>query len=224
MNYILERIFKNYRPNFDKLQKFGFTLSNDIYTYNTAIMDNRFSLQVKISGFNIDTEVVDLATDDPYTLFLVEGAIGSFVGAVRTAYEKVMFDIVDNCFDKYVFKSDYAQKIIQYVSDTYGDELEFLWDKFPDNAIWRRKDNNKWYGALLTVAKNKLGLPSQEKIEIIDLRADADCIDAMVDNITIFRGYHMNKKHWITIMLDGSVPLIDIEKMLDISYGLALKA
>ena len=38
----------------------------------------------------------------------------------------------------------------------YCDELEFLWQKFPDNAVWRRKDNKKWYGALLTVSKEKL--------------------------------------------------------------------
>lgn len=224
MNNILARIFKNYKPNFDKLLKFGFTLSNDTYCYNTVIMDNKFSLTVKISSSDIDTEVIDLATNDPYTLFLVDGAIGSFVGAVRTAYENVMLDIADNCFDKYVFKSDYAQKLIKYVSDTYGDNLEFLWDKFPDNAIWRRADNKKWYGALLTVTKDKLGLPSDEKIEIIDLRAIPENIDSIVDNKTIFRGYHMNKKHWVTIMLDGSVPLTEIQKMLGKSYELARKA
>lgn len=224
MNNILERIFKNYKPNFEKLLQFGFTKSNGIYFYNTVIMNNRFSLDIKITSSDIDTEVVDLATNDPYTLFLVDGASGGFVGAIRTAYENVMLNIAENCFDKYVFKSDQAQRIIQYVSDTYGDTLEFLWEKFPDNAIWRRKDNKKWYGILLTVTKNKLGLPSEEKIEIIDLRVNAESIDAIIDGKTIFGGYHMNKKHWVTICLDGSVPLKDIEKMLDLSYELALKA
>lgn len=37
---------------------------------------------------------------------------------------------------------------IEYVRKKYGDELEFLWTKFPDNAAWRRKDNRKWYGVL----------------------------------------------------------------------------
>lgn len=224
MNKIVERIFKNYKPNFEKLINYGFTLSNDVYLYNTVIMNNGFSLSVKITSLDIDTEVIDLATDDPFTLFLADGATGSFIGAFRTAYENVMLDIVDKCFDKFVFKSDYAQRLIQYVSDTYGDTLEFLWEKFPDNAIWRRKDNNKWYAALLTVTKNKLGLPSKEKIEIIDLRANAENIDVIADDKTIFRGYHMNKKHWITICLDGSVPLKDIENMLDLSYELARKA
>lgn len=52
-------------------------------------------------------------------------------------------------FEPNVFKSVYAKELIEYVCSTYGDELEFLWQKFPDNAIWRRKDTGKWYGALL---------------------------------------------------------------------------
>lgn len=224
MNYILERIFKYYKPNFAKLQKFGFVMSGDAYIYDTAIMNGGFALNVKITSADINTQVIDLATGDPYTLFLVEGAVGGFVGAVRTDYENVMSEIAVKCFDKCIFKSEYAQKLIQYVSDTYGDELEFLWEKFSDNAVWRRKDNQKWYGVLLTVKKDKLGLPSDERVEIVDLRAAVEDIDAMVDDKKFFRGYHMNKKHWITMCLDGSVQLSEIQKMLDASYELACKS
>lgn len=224
MDYILERIFKYYKPNFAKLQKFGFVVSGDAYLYDTAIMNGGFALNVKITADAINTKVIDLATGDPYSLFLVEGAVGGFVGAVRTDYETVMSDIAEKCFDKCIFKSDYAQKLIEYVSDTYGDELEFLWEKFSDNAVWRRKDNQKWYAVLLTVKQDKLGLLSDERVEIIDLRAAAEDIDNLVDNEKFFRGYHMNKKHWITMRLDGSVPLSEIQKMLDASYELARKS
>ena len=224
MNKIVEKIFKHYKPNYNKMQKYGFTWAKDAYLYTTDIMDGQFYLTVKITDADIDTEVIDLSTNEQYTLFLADGASGSFVGAMRTAYENALQDIVDNCCDKCIFKSTYANEIIKYVTEIYGDELEFLWEKFDDNAIWRRKDNKKWYGLLLTVAKSKLGLESDEKIEIIDLRVDANNIDTIVDNKTVFPGYHMNKKHWITICLDGSVPLKDIEKLLDASYQLARKS
>lgn len=220
---LLEKLLKNYKQNFDKLQKYGFTMLHDCYCYTTEIMDGQFSLTVKITDSDVNTEVIDLSTGEPYTLFLADNAVGSFVGAVRSAYENTLLDIVSKCFDKCVFKSDYAQRLIQYVADTYGDELEFLWEKFDDNAIWRRQDNKKWYAVLLTVAKNKLGLPSAEKVEILDLRTDPENIDNIVDGKTIFRGYHMNKKHWITVCLDGTVPIAEIEKMLDTSYELARK-
>lgn len=224
MNYISERIFKHKKPDFQKLLNYGFALENDSYIFNTVIMNGSFALHIKITQTDIETNVIDLATDEPYTLFMVEDASGGFVGKVRAAYENVMLDIADKCFDKHVFKSDYAQQIIKYVYDNYGDELEYLWDKLPDCAIWRRKENNKWYGLLLAVTKDKLGLKSKDKVEIIDLRAEPEFIDGIVDGTTFFRGYHMNKKHWITVCLDGSVPMTEIQSMLDKSFELAKKA
>ena len=36
-------------------------------------------------------------------------------------------------------------------------------------------------------------------------------------------GYHMNKKHWNTIILDGSIPVDEILIMIDDSYDLVVK-
>ncbi len=36
-------------------------------------------------------------------------------------------------------------------------------------------------------------------------------------------GYHMNKKHWNTITLDGSIPDVEIQRMIDDSYRLVVK-
>lgn len=35
-------------------------------------------------------------------------------------------------------------------------------------------------------------------------------------------GYHMNKVHWNTVALDGTVPEDQIRKMIDHSYGLVV--
>lgn len=106
----------------------------------------------------------------------------------------------------------------------YCDELEFLWQKFPDNAVWRRKDNKKWYGALLTVSKEKLGLPSKETTEIIDLRLEPDKIASQIDRVRYFPGWHMNKKSWYTIILDGSVETAEICSRIHNSFLLAQKS
>lgn len=211
----------NRKPDFAKLTKYGFVQKENTYDYTCGILDGQFTLTVVINGSDIETKVLDTSADEEYTLFLSENAVGGFVGSVRSAYEETLLDIAESCFEKNVFKSEYAQEIIKYVKRTYGEELEFLWEKFDDNVIWRRKDNRKWYGAILTVGKRKLGLDSDEIVEIIDMRANADKIDRMVDGVKIFRGYHMNKKHWITVCLDGSAPLDEIKKLLDESYILA---
>lgn len=35
-------------------------------------------------------------------------------------------------------------------------------------------------------------------------------------------GYHMNKRHWNTVVLDGSIPPGEIERMIDNSYALVV--
>ncbi len=40
----------------------------------------------------------------------------------------------------------------------------------------------------------------------------------------VIPGYHMNKKHWNTVILDGSIPSGEIERMIDRSYGLVVKS
>lgn len=37
---------------------------------------------------------------------------------------------------------------------------------------------------------------------------------------SVLPGYHMNKRHWNTVVLDGNVPDEVIEQMLDVSYRL----
>ena len=41
---------------------------------------------------------------------------------------------------------------------------------------------------------------------------------------SVIPGYHMNKKHWNTVILDGSIPDGEIERMIDRSYGLVVKS
>jgi|TARA_B110000908_G_scaffold48680_1_gene59471 predicted DNA-binding protein (MmcQ/YjbR family) len=39
----------------------------------------------------------------------------------------------------------------------------------------------------------------------------------------IIPGYHMNKKHWNTIILNQTIPRGEIERMIDHSYGLVVR-
>lgn len=219
-----EIIFKNRKLNTAKLIAYGFEKQGEIYTYSVELSDGQMKLTVTVANNGvITTTVIDNTYGEEYVLHRVAGATGSFVGQIKTEYEAVLEDIATKCFDLEIFKTKQAKDIIAYVREKYGDKLEFLWEKFPDNAIWRRKDNKKWYGALLTVKANKLGLDGDTPIEILDLRIKTEDIEATVDNTHFFMGYHMNKKHWYTILLDGSIPTEEICRRIDESYLLAKK-
>ncbi len=160
------------------------------------------------------------ASGEEYVLYKTD-AVGAFVGEVRAAVSAILQDVADACYETAVFKTEQAVRIITYVREKYGDELEYLWERFPDNAVWRREDSEKWYGALLTVSRRKLGVDSDETVEIIDLRSAPEVLDSLIDNEHYFPGWHMNKKHWYTIILDESVPLEEICRRIDESYLLA---
>lgn len=217
-------VFERKKPNLEKLRAFGFSENAGVYTSSAAIVDGQLQVSVTISRSGaVSTRIFDSVSGDEYTLHRAESACGPFVGQVRADVEKVLLEIADTCFEPDVFKSEAARQIIQYVRETHRDELEFLWPRFPKNAIFRRKDTGKWYAALLTISRRKLGLDSDDVVEILDLRGRPENIEAAIDGEKYFPGYHMNKKHWFTLCLDGSVPIEEICRRIDASHELAVK-
>ena len=64
----------------------------------------------------------------------------------------------------------------------------------------------------------------EEKIPRINLKCDPEQALMLRDIFTaVMPGYHMNKTHWNTVILDGSVPPGEIERMIDHSYALVVK-
>ncbi|MEE1013817.1 MAG: MmcQ/YjbR family DNA-binding protein [Clostridia bacterium] len=219
-----EVVIKNQNPNFQRLAAYGFAEQDGRYIYSSELLNGQMKLKITVSADNkVYTELIDAESNEEYVLHLVSSAVGSFVGQVKAEYEAVLKDIVAKCFDVVVFKSEQAKAVISYVLEKYGNEPEYLWKKFPDNAVIRRSDTKKWYVALLAVSKSKLGIDSNENVEIIDLRLKPEEMESLIDNKKYFPGYHMNKKHWFTICLDGSVPMEEICKRIDKSYELATK-
>ena len=130
------------------------------------------------------------------------------------------------------------EEIFQYVKEQYGTEPEYLWKKDPDSAVLRHK-NGKWYAIIMAVEKKTLGLEEDGKINILDVKCDPDLVGMIIQTHGFLPGYHMNKRHWITIpqqvihfsdmrvvyfiyksILDESVSEAKTLDFLDMSYDL----
>ena len=221
-----EALFRSKKPDPDKLLRYGFCRDGGEYTYETGIAGGRFVLTVRVSTSEsgaVDAEIRDANTGEAYVLHRVNAATGAFVGQVRNERDEVLRAVADACFDPDVFKSASARRAIDHVRAAFGAEPEYLWQKFPGNAVWRRADNRKWFGALLRVAASKLGIGGDEQVEILDLRAAPEALAALVDGKRFFPGYHMNKRHWYTLLLDGSTPEGELFERIGESYDLAQK-
>lgn len=214
--------FAHRKPNREKLLRYGFTEGEQGYQYRTDLLNGELELTVFVSSDGgVSTRMTDTATGDEYVLYKVTSSVGSYVGEVRTACGEVLTDISQTCFEPDAFHGEQTAAVLAYARERYGDEPEFLWEKLSDSAILRRKDNQKWYAVFMTLSRGKLGLPSDAVAEIIDLRIDPAEVANTVDNVRYFPGWHMNKKSWYTMVLDGSVPTEELFRRIDESYGLA---
>lgn len=112
------------------------------------------------------------------------------------------------------------EETLRYAAAVYGSEPEYLWQDTPDAAVLRHRDNRKWYALFMTVKREKLGLPGVGRVDILDVKCDPQMIGFLVSGSGFLPGYHMNKKNWITVLLDGTVEKEQIFSLLDQSFML----
>lgn len=218
----LMKDFENKNIDYQKLLEYGFLQKGDCYFYENEIIENRFKVIIEISKEKQVAKVIDLASNEEYIPVDIKNSLGTFVGKVKEEYEGILNNMIEQCTTQNIFKSEQAKKVIEYVKEKYKDDLEYLWKKFSNNAVWRNKENKKWYGVLLVLSENKLGIQSNKIIDVLDLRYQKNTIMNIIDNCKIFAGYHMNKNNWISIKLDGSLPIEEICRLIDNSYEIIL--
>ncbi len=212
--------FEKCIPLPEELKKYGFAQRGGRFILTKPILGGEFLVTVDV-GKTVKTTTVERETGDPYVLHLIPEAQGTFVGQVRAEYFALLEEIAARCFAKCGFRGSLTRDICDEVRRIYGVEPEYLWEKFPEDAVLRRKDTGKWFGALLTVSAKKLGRAEDAVLEILDIRASEEEIAALSDGVRYFPGYHMNKRHWLTVVLDGSVPQMEILMRIAKSYALA---
>lgn len=110
------------------------------------------------------------------------------------------------------------QELFKWVKKKYNTDPEYPWND--ENAVLRHSDNKKWYGAILQVSRNKLGLSGTEKADVLNVKCDPFLIGSFRTQDGFFPAYHMNKENWISILL-GEPRLDDsIRNLLALSYEL----
>lgn len=115
----------------------------------------------------------------------------------------------------------YREAVLQNIESRYAAEPEYLWAKYPTYAVFRRQNNRKWFAVLMDVPGDKLGLPGKDSIDILDIKCDPKLAGSLRAGHGFLPAYHMNKSHWITVLLDGSVSMEELMPLLDMSYDMA---
>lgn len=114
------------------------------------------------------------------------------------------------------------KQVYDYISNKYDAQPEYLWFKFPQYAVFRQKQNNKWFGIIMNVQKNKLGLKGEDEVDILNVKCNPFLLDELLCKKGILPAYHLSKGSWVSILLDGSCNFSDIKSLIDESYNLTL--
>ncbi|MEE0775671.1 MAG: MmcQ/YjbR family DNA-binding protein [Bacillota bacterium] len=110
--------------------------------------------------------------------------------------------------------------IFQYAKESFGTIPEFLWRKSPNYAVLRHSNNSKWYAVIMDVPGQRLGLTDSEKKDILNVKCPPMLIDAFLNREGFLPAYHMNKRNWLSILLDGTVPNKEILDLLSLSFDM----
>lgn len=114
-------------------------------------------------------------------------------------------------------------ELFAYVKETFGTEPDYPWPQEPDYAVLRHTSNNKWYGIVMSVPRSRLGLKGKGNIEIINVKSDQALDMLLYGDPGILPAYHMNKRHWITIVLESGFAKRELYDLLSQSYRLTEK-
>ena len=112
------------------------------------------------------------------------------------------------------------QELAVYLTDTYGITGEYLFARYPNFQVFRHGGNRKWFADLMDIPGKNLGLPGNGEISVVNLKCDTRLIGAFRMEPGIFPGWHMNKAHWLSVALDGSVDEEKLRFLVDMSYEL----
>ena len=68
-----------------------------------------------------------------------------------------------------------------------------------DTTVLRHTDTGKWFGIIMHISGNKVGLSPDIKVDVMNVKCKPeDTFTAREISCGILPAYHMNKKHWIS--------------------------
>lgn len=114
----------------------------------------------------------------------------------------------------------YRSEVIAYAKKQYGTLPEYLWQSIPGYAVLRHGNSRKWYGLIMDVPAEKLGLRGKGTVDILEIKCDPILSGSLLNGKGIRSAYHMKQGGWISVLLDGSVEKTLIFSLLDMSYEL----
>ncbi|CNF39033.1 Uncharacterized protein conserved in bacteria [Yersinia rohdei] len=112
------------------------------------------------------------------------------------------------------------EELFSYAREHFKSEPEYLWSKLPSYAVLRHHDGKKWFGIVMNVPGTKLGLKTDDELDILEVKVRPEYIGSLRKKDGILPAYHMNKEHWVSVLLSSSLSSNEIHELLADSHEL----
>lgn len=212
-----EEIFKKRELNTKKLLEYGFIKKYDYLEYKKLILNNTFEIVITVKENKINGKVIDKEFDDEYLNYRLENQTGEFVNTIRDEFVHTLEDIKENCTINKLFVNDQSNRLANLILKKYSDSPEFIFNE-DTTGVFRNKNNKKWYGIIMNIDYKKF-YKKDGKVDIMNIKLNPSKIDNLINEDGFFRAFHMNKKSWVSIILDDTVKDEKIMKLIDESYN-----
>ncbi len=110
-----------------------------------------------------------------------------------------------------------------FIVKTYNTSPEYLWERYPSFAVFRHRSNRKWFAVIMTIPKEKLGITEDGDIDVVNIKCSDEIIASFWEEDGIHPAYHMSKRHWLSVALDGTASDDTVTWLLEISFRLTDK-
>ena len=93
------------------------------------------------------------------------------------------------------------QAYLALCRELYGTVPDFPFDDWNESAVLRHSDSQKWYGIVMRIPRRKLGIASDELVDVVNLKLPTEMFGSFSPVDGVYPAYHMNKLHWISVLL-----------------------
>ncbi len=215
-----EAVIANKRPIAKKLLDYGFVNQNGVYRYQTEIRNGEFMLLLTVNAHDeTHLTLIDSEMEEEYTLIHNPRAEGEYVSSLREECMAVLRQVVQGCYSAAVHHSVSASLVIGHVRACYGVEVEYPWGG-EDSGVFREPNSGKWFGIMMKIDRSKLSSAKEGPVEVMNLKDTPERVQEWIRTPGFYPAYHMNKKHWYTVLLDGTVPAEVLYACIGHSYQL----
>lgn len=114
-------------------------------------------------------------------------------------------------------------EIEKYINKKYKPLQEYPWQDTPNHTTFKHQDNMKWFALIMDVPYSKLNIDKEGQVDVLNLKNIPELIGGLRKKEGILPAYHMNKEHWISVLLDGTVEFEQVCELIDVSFELTRK-